>query len=174
MAASTKLHKNDGAASASIRAAARLSAVQAIYQLDATSVPVERIVAEFVQHRLPESLEPFGGNPAGREFFSELVMGVARGRNALDVLIEGALAEGWTIERLDRVLHSILRCGAYEIAMCEDIPPRVAISEYVDIARAFFNGNEPGFVNGVLDSLARSKRADEMKARPGDAPAEPG
>lgn len=174
MAAATKPRNNDGAASASIRGAARLSAVQAIYQLDATSVPVERIVAEFVQHRLPESPGPIGGNPAGREFFSQLVMGVAKGREALDALIEGALAQGWTIERLDRVLHSILRCGAYEISMREDIPPRVAISEYVGVARAFFNGDEPSFVNGVLDSLARSQRADEMKARPGDTPAKAG
>lgn len=174
MAASTQRPNDDGAASGSIRGAARLSAVQAIYQLDATSVPVERLVAEFVQHRLPESPQPAGGSPAGREFFSELVMGVAGERVALDALIGGVLAKGWTIERLDRVLHSILRCGAYEISMREDIPPRVAISEYVSIARAFFDGNEPGFVNGVLDSLARSQRADEMKARPGDTPAETG
>ena len=174
MAASTKPRNSDDEAGASLRSTARLSAVQAIYQLDATSVPVKRLVAEFVQHRLPDSLAPIGGDQAGREFFSELVMGVAKAREALDVLIEGALAEGWSIKRLDRVLHSILRCGTYEISMCEDIPPRVAISEYVGIARAFFDGNEPGFVNGVLDNLARSARADEMKARPGDAPAEPG
>jgi len=174
VAASNKPRKNDGAIRASVRSAARLSAVQAIYQLDATSVPVNRIVTEFIQHRLSAPPEPIGGNPAGQEYFSEIVKGVAEERKALDTLIEGALAKGWSIERLDRVLHAILRCGAYEISMREDIPPRVAISEYVDIARAFFNGNEPGFVNGVLDSLARNQRADEMKARPGDAPAEPG
>jgi len=171
MAATTRRQRIDGANSASVRSAARLSAVQAVFQMDATSMPVERIVGEFVQHRLPEAS---GGGEADREFFSELVKGVANARADLDSMIESVLAEGWTIERMDRVLLSIIRCGACEIALRADIPPRVAISEYVDVARAFFDGNEPGFVNGVLDTLARSRRADEMEARPGDAPAETG
>ena len=174
MGVSGKQQSNDRTAGPSIRRAARLSAVQAIFQLDATSAPVERIVTEFVKHRLPETPDPIGGNPAAVDFFSELVRGVAEGREELDAMLEGVLAEGWSVERLDRVLHSILRCGAYEIAMRDDIPPRVAISEYVDIAGAFFDAKEPGFVNGALDRLARSRRANEMKARPGDRPARSG
>jgi len=151
------------------RHAARVAAVQASYQIDATGTPASRVLAEFVEHRFPspEARSTYAG--ADRAFFSELVRGAADERSRLDEVIEGALAEGWSAERIDRVLRAILRCGAFEIVCRIDIPPRVAINEYVEVARAFFEGDEPGFVNGVLDTIARKTRAADMEKKPGAA-----
>jgi N utilization substance protein B len=151
------------------RHAARIAAVQATYQVDATGMPASRVLAEFVEHRFPspEARATYAG--ADREFFSELVRGAADERSRLDDMIEASLAEGWSAERIDRVLHAILRCGAFEVVCREDIPPKVAINEYVEVARAFFEGNEPGFVNGVLDAIARKVRAAEMGNNSGAA-----
>jgi transcription antitermination protein NusB len=151
------------------RHSARVAAVQATYQIDATGMPADRVMAEFVEHRIssPEARSSYGeADPA---FFSELVRGVSDARTRIDEAIEGALTKGWTAARIDRVLHAILRCGAFEILCRADIPPKVAINEYVDVARAFFDGDEPGFVNGVLDTIGRKTRAAEMEKNSGAA-----
>jgi len=149
------------------RHAARIAAVQATYQIDATGMPASRVLAEFIEHRFsaPEARSTYGG--ADKEFFSELLRGAADQRSRLDGIIEESLAPGWSSERIDRVLYAILRCGAFEVVCRADVPPKVAINEYVEIARAFFEGDEPGFVNGVLDTIARKIRAVEMGNKSG-------
>lgn len=147
------------------RHAARLAAVQAIYQIGASGGGVEQVLTEFVRHRLesPEAKEAYSG--ADRALFADIVRGVSERRAALDEMIGSALAEGWTLARLDRVLHAILLAGAYELLVRTDIPPRVVISEYIDLAHAFFDGREPAMVNGVLDRLAHVVRRDELGDR---------
>jgi len=144
------------------RRAARLAAVQALYQIDAGGGAVEQVLTEFVRHRIdsPEGEEAYAG--ADRALFADIVRGVSERREALDEMIGAALAEGWTLQRLDRVLRAILLAGAYEILARSDIPPRVVISEYVDLAHDFFDGREPAMVNGVLDRLAHVVRRDEL------------
>jgi len=151
------------------RHSARIAAVQATYQIDATGMPADRVMAEFVKHRIssPEARSSYG--EADPDFFSELVRGVSDARPQIDEAIEAALTKGWTADRIDRVLHAILRCGAFEILCRKDVPPKVAINEYVDVARAFFDGDEPGFVNGVLDTIGRKSRAAEMGKSSGAA-----
>jgi N utilization substance protein B len=151
------------------RHSARIAAVQATYQIDATGMPADRVMAEFVKHRIssPEARSSYG--EADPDFFSELVRGVSDARPQIDEAIEAALTKGWTADRIDRVLHAILRCGAFERLCRKDIPPKVAINEYVDVARAFFDGDEPGFVNGVLDTIGRKSRAAEMGKSSGAA-----
>jgi N utilization substance protein B len=151
------------------RHSARIAAVQATYQIDATGMPADRVMAEFVEHRIssPEARSSYGD--ADPDFFAELVCGVSNARPQIDEAIGAALTKGWTADRIDRVLHAILRCGAFEILCRKDIPPKVAINEYVDVARAFFDDDEPGFVNGVLDTIGRKTRADEMGKNSGAA-----
>jgi N utilization substance protein B len=142
----------------SARRAARLAAVQALYQLDMTvgTAGATAVVSEFVKHRL----EPHADQP----LFSDVVGGVAARVEEVDGVIGGALVEGWTVERLDMVLRAILRAGTYELMARPDVPPKVAISEYVEIAHAFFSGKEPGLVNGVLNRLAQERRPGELAA----------
>lgn len=155
------------------RRAARLAAVQAIYQMAATGVPAERVLAEFMRHRLPSPEARTAYEGADRAFFAEIVRGASAEEGALDQMIAAALARDWSLERLDRVLHAILRAGAYELMQRADVPAKAVISEYVEVARSFFEGKEPGFVNGVLDRLARAVRPDEMGLRPGEPPTDP-
>jgi len=150
-----KPRKADAHTQHSARRAARLAAVQALYQLDMNDVAPAVVIAEFVAHRLEQH--------ADRPLFSDLVESVAARVVEIDTLIGGALVEGWTVERLETVLRAILRAGAYEILARPDIPPRVTISEYVEIAHAFFGGREPGLVNGVLDRLAQERRAGDLE-----------
>jgi transcription antitermination protein NusB len=145
------------------RSMARLAAVQALYQIDLTSASPEPVVAEFRRHRLEEAA---GGAPADHEFFGDLVEGVYARRAEIDALLTPLLATGWTLERLETVLRAILRAGAFEIVARGDIPGRVVIDEYVSVARAFFDGQEPGVVNGILDRLARQVRAGEFESQP--------
>lgn len=136
----------------SARREARLTAVQALYQREMNAAPATDVVAEFVQHRLPQT--------ADRGLFSDLVIGTTTRQGDLDDMIDGALADGWTVTRLEKVLRAVLRAGAYELLARQDVPPRAAITEYVDIAHAFFSGREPAMVNGVLDKLARLLRPE--------------
>jgi N utilization substance protein B len=152
------------AARRSRRGAARLAAVQALYQIDLTSASPEPVVAEFRRHRLEE--DEAGGVPADRAFFDELVVGAYTRRAEIDALLAPLLAAGWTLERLETVLRAILRAGAFEIVARGDIPARVVIDEYVSVAHAFFSGQEPGVVNGILDRLARQRRAGEFESQP--------
>ncbi len=144
------------------RSAARVAAVQALYQLAVTEgATAEGVLDEFVRYRLES-----GGRaadetvPGGtdRTLFLAIVRGVTARRNDIDDVLRGAMTDKWTVERLDPVLRSILRAGAFELVEREDIPSKVSISEYVDVAHAFFQDREPGFVNGILDRIARTMK----------------
>jgi N utilization substance protein B len=141
------------------RSAARLAAVQALYQHEMESTPLPRLIKEFHDHRLGATIEDEQYHDAERDFFDDIVTGVDARRADLDALIAGRLAEGWTLERLDRPMRAILRAGAYELLARPDVPVGSVISEYVDVAHAFYDKRESGFVNGLLDAIAKEVRA---------------
>ncbi len=144
------------------RRAARLAAVQATYQIELAGADVEAVLNEFLKHRLaPGAADPDFAE-VDRVLFGDLVRGIAERRQELDRLLAGHLTEGWALERLEQVLAAILRAGTYELLVRTDVPPRVALNEYVELAHAFYAGKEPGFVNGVLDRIARELRPQEL------------
>ena len=147
------------------RSTARLLAVQAVYQMDMTGISGEQAMNEFIRHRLAtpgEDDEAFA--PADRSLFVAVVGGVARDRQELDQAISGSLDPAWAIERLETVLLAILRCGVFELRSRPGVPTRAVISEYIDIAHAFYGGKEPALVNAVLDRIAKVLRADDGSA----------
>ncbi|HSG95123.1 MAG TPA: transcription antitermination factor NusB [Afifellaceae bacterium] len=146
------------------RGAARLAAVQALYQMDIAGTSLPAVVAEFEAHRLDGDVEGEALRPADAGFFGSLVSGVVDRQREIDPVIHKALPAGWPLKRIDVTLRAILRCGVFELRQREDIPARVVITEYVDVARAFFETDEPGLVNAVLDNVARSCRPAEFDA----------
>jgi len=140
------------------RSAARLAAVQALYQHEMEGTPVPRLIKEFHDHRLGAIIEDARYHDAERDFFDDLVSGAEARREEIDGLISDRLAEGWSLERLDRPMRAILRAGAYEIIARADVPVGSVISEYVDVAHAFYDKRESGFVNGLLDAIAKHAR----------------
>src|SRR5689334_3540370 len=140
------------------RSAARLAAVQALYQHDMEGTSIPRLLKEFHDHRLGATIEDAQYHDAERDFFDDLVTGADARREEIDALISGRLAEGWTLERLDRPMRAILRAGAYELVARPDVPIASVISEYVDVAHAFYDKRESGFVNGLLDAIAKDAR----------------
>jgi len=140
------------------RSAARLAAVQAIYQQEMEGTPLPRLLHEFHEHRLGATIEDEQYHEAERDFFDDIVTGVEARSAELDQLIGSRLAEGWTLERLDRPMRAILRAGAYELLARLDVPVGSVISEYVDVAHAFYDKRESGFVNGLLDAIAKGAR----------------
>jgi N utilization substance protein B len=140
------------------RSSARLGAVQALYQMDVAATPLDEIVDEFIQHRFGQEIEGSVYAEADEAHFADVIRGVVREQREIDVAVNGALAKGWTLARLDATLRAILRAGTYELRRCKDIPVKVVINEYVDVAHAFFEGDEPGVVNAVLDRLGLTQR----------------
>jgi len=140
------------------RSAARLAAVQALYQQEMEEVPVARLLHEFHQHRLGATIDGVDYADAEVDFFDDVVSGADARRAELDALISGRLAKGWSLARLDKPMKAILRAGAYELAARADVPAATVISEYVDVAKAFYDKRETGFVNGLLDAIAREVR----------------
>lgn len=140
------------------RSAARLAAVQALYQQEMESTPVATLLHEFHQHRLGATIDGVEYAEAEVDFFDDLVKGADARRAELDGLIAGRLAEGWSLARLDKPMKAILRAGAYELAARADVPAATVISEYVDVAKAFYDAREAGFINGLLDALAKEMR----------------
>ncbi|WP_419826786.1 transcription antitermination factor NusB [Sphingomonas sp.] len=140
------------------RSAARLAAVQALYQQEMEGTPLAKLLAEFHQHRLGATIDDVEYADAEVSFFDDLVKGVTARRDELDGLITARLASGWTLERLDKPMRQILRAGAYELVARPDVPTGSAISEYVDVAAAFYDRREKGFVNGLLDAVAKDVR----------------
>lgn len=138
------------------RSAARLAAVQALYQMDLAQTDLGEVLAQFSTRTLGQSFED--GDVKGADFshLRNVVEGVVREQRVIDPKISESVAAGWSLERLESLMRAILRAGAYELMFRDDIPARAVISEYVDVAHAFYEGDEPGFVNGVLDKLARS------------------
>ena len=142
------------------RSAARLAAVQALYQHQLENTPTARLLDEFHQHRLGMTDDEEDAEFADAEvdFFDDLVKGALARREEIDELLAGKLAEGWTLRRLDKTMLQILRAGAYELIARPDVPVAAAISEWVDVAKAFFDDREAKFVNGVLDAVAKGAR----------------
>ena len=141
------------------RSAARLAAVQALYQHEMEDTPLQRLLHEFHEHRLGATIEDAQYHDAERDFFDDIVTGADARRSEIDVLIASRLAEGWTLERLDRPMRAILRAGAYELIARPDVPVGSVISEYVDVAHAFYDKRESGFVNGLLDAISKETRS---------------
>ena len=146
------------------RGAARLAAVQALYQMDLAATPLHDILAEFESHWLGREVEGDEYLPAEAAHFREVVGGVVAEQRKLDPMIDAALQKGWPLKRIETVLRAILRAGAYELECKADVPARVVVSEYVDVAHAFVDEDETGMVNAVLDQLARQLRAPEFVA----------
>jgi N utilization substance protein B len=140
------------------RSAARLAAVQALYQQEMEGTPIASLLHEFHHHRLGATIDDVDYAEAEVDFFDDLVTGADARREELDALITGKLAPGWTLARLDKPMKAILRAGAYELAARADVPVATAISEYVDVAKAFYDARETGFVNGLLDAIAKEVR----------------
>lgn len=144
------------------RSAARLAATQALYQIELADAPAETVLREFLDHRLDEEVDGLRLAPVDRALLGDLIRGVVAERRALDDMLSAVLDEDWPLDRLETLLRVLLRAGAYEISERLDVPARVIITEYVDLAHAFFGGKEPGLVNGVLDRLARALRGEEF------------
>jgi N utilization substance protein B len=145
------------------RGAARLAAVQALYQMDLAATPLHEILAEFESHWIGQEVEGEHYLPAEAAYFRDVVSGVVAEQRRLDPMIDAALARGWPLKRIETVLRAILRAGAYELDKKRDVPARVVVSEYVDVANAFVDREETGMVNAVLDQLARQLRASEFE-----------
>ncbi|MCB2058693.1 MAG: transcription antitermination factor NusB [Novosphingobium sp.] len=141
------------------RAAARLAAVQALYQREMEGTAMAQLLDEFHRHRLGAEIEGDQYAEAETAFFDAVVQGVDARLDEIDALIEGRLAEGWKLDRLDKTMLQILRAGAWELLARADVPTAAAISEYVDVAHAFFEPREAKFVNGVLDGVAKVVRS---------------
>ena len=146
------------------RGAARLAAVQALYQMDMAGSGLNDILAEFESHWLGREVEGAQYLPAEAAFFRDIVTGVVREQRALDPQIDEALQQGWPLKRVEAVLRATLRAGAYELAHRRDVPARAVIAEYADVAAAFVERDETGMVNAVLDQLARKLRGEEFTA----------
>ena len=138
---------------------ARLAAVQALYQMEAGGAGVEAVVREFLDHRFGGDIEGEHLAEADEAFFAELMRGMVEDQGAVDHAIAKRLAANWRLERIDATLRAILRAGAYELMKRPDVPIEVAIDEYVEITKSFFEGPEPGFVNAALDGIARDYRS---------------
>jgi N utilization substance protein B len=144
------------------RGAARLAAVQALYQMDIAGTSLNEILAEFESHWLGGEVEGSQYLPAEAAFFRDIVGGAVREQRKLDPMIDTALSAGWPLKRVEALLRAVLRAGAFELDQRKDIPARVVVSEYVDVANAFVDRDETGMVNAVLDTLARQLRTAEF------------
>ena len=140
------------------RSAARLAAVQALYQRQMEDTHLARLLDEFHQHRLGREIEDVHYAEAEVDFFDDVVSGVVARQDEIDALLTARLAENWSLERLDKTMLQILRAGTYELLARADVPTKSVISEYIDVAHAFFDEREAKFVNGVLDAVAKAVR----------------
>ena len=147
------------------RGAARLAAVQALYQMDVAGTGLNDIFAEFESHWLGQEVEGSQYLPAEAAFFRQIVGGVVDDQIAIDRLLDAALAKGWPLKRIEALMRAMLRAGVYELQKRTDIPARVIVSEYVDVAHAFVDAEETGMINAVLDELALKLRTDDFRPK---------
>lgn len=145
------------------RGAARLAAVQALYQMDIGGTGVLEVVAEYEAHRLGQELDGETYLKADASWFRSIVSGVVREQTRLDPLIGAALQDDWALSRLDSTVRAILRAGTFELIDRKDVPVPVIVTEYVEIAHAFFEEDEPKLVNAVLDRIAKQVRGETKK-----------
>jgi N utilization substance protein B len=153
---------SDDKPKANRRGAARLAAVQALYQMDIAGKGLNDILAEFESHWLGQEVEGEQYLPAEAAFFRDIVRGFTAEQRRLDPLIDQALAAGWPLKRVEAIVRAVLRAGAFELDKRSDVPARVVVSEYVSVANAFVDRDETGMVNAVLDTLARRFRENEF------------
>lgn len=156
---------------AAARSAARLSAVQALYQMELAGTDLNEVIHQFTEARI-DSAEDDGTDDDARDgvvidgadmtFFADLLRGVVRLQGEIDPVIDKRLAEGWRLVRVDATVRQILRAALYELIDRPDVPARAVVNEYIEVAKAFFDGDEPKLVNGILDQLARTYRAEEL------------
>jgi N utilization substance protein B len=151
-----KLKKSD------LRSAARLAASQALYQMEVAEKGLNDILAEFEAHWIGQEIEGDAYNPAELGFFRDIVSGVLRDQTPIDRGLDETLAAGWPLRRVEALMRAILRAAYYELRSRPDVPARVVVTEYVDIAAAFFGADESGMINAVLDTLARQNRPTEF------------
>jgi N utilization substance protein B len=152
------------------RGAARLAAVQALYQMDLTDARLMDVVAEYENMRLGQEIDGEKYVEADAGWFRGVVAGVVNDQRTIDPMIHAALAADWPLSRIDTLLRAVLRAGVFELRSRKDVPARVIISEYVDVAKAFYGEDEPRMVNGVLDTVARELRENEVTPKdPGAA-----
>jgi N utilization substance protein B len=144
------------------RRAARLAAVQAMYQMELTGGEAEDVAREFIEHRFGREEDMAEAGFPDKEFFEAILRGVPRHQEVIDAAITQCLAANWKLTRVDSILRAILRTATYELVDRKDVPARVVIDEYVEISHAFFQGDEPNFINAALDRIARRKRAPEF------------
>ena len=147
------------------RSAARLAAVQALYQMEVSGKGVIDAFAEFEAFWIGREVEGIRFEPAENAFFRDILAGVVREQRAIDTKVDAILATGWPLKRIEAVLRAILRAGAYELIFRPDVPARVVISEYVDLTHGFYSEDEPGLINAVLDGIAREVRKGELEAK---------
>ncbi len=147
------------------RAAARLAATQALYQMDVAAKGINEIFAEFETYWIGAEIEGDQYKPAEVEFFRDILGGVLKDQELIDRLIDTTLAGGWPLARVEAVMRAVLRAATYELRKRKDIPARVVITEYVDVAAAFLGREETGMINAVLDKVARELRPEEFEAR---------
>lgn len=150
------------------RSGARLAAVQALYQMELAGTGAEETAYEFVEHRFGAEPETGMAGEIDADFFRALIAGVPQHQQEIDAGIAKCLSADWRLARIDSILRAILRAAAFELIAQKDVPAKVVIDEYVDVAHAFFPGDEPSFVNAALDKLARRKRAAEFGETPPD------
>ncbi len=146
------------------RAAARLAASQALYQMEVADAGLSDILAEFEEHWIGREVEGERYRPAEISLFKEIVTGVQKDQAWIDRALDDALAKGWPLRRVEALMRAILRAALYELKARKDIPARVVITEYVDVAGAFFGRDESGMINAVLDALARALRSGEFES----------
>jgi len=153
---------------ASARRAARLAAIQALYQMELTGLDAETVVEEFATYRFGREPELTALGEPDEAFFADIVRGVPHHQAEIDAAITQCLASDWRLSRVDSILRAILRAGGFELIARPDVPVKVVIDEYVELSYAFFSGEEPAFVNAALDKLAHRKRAAEFGETPPD------
>ena len=149
------------------RSSARLNAVQALYQIASTGVPVETVIGEFVKHRFDSEIDGEPLVPPDPDLFAAILRGVDERGSDVEDMVSGALDESWSLDRIERLLSAILRAGAWELMANHEVDARIVVAEYVALAHDFFGGKEPALVNAVLDRLARGLRPDEMAVAAG-------
>ena len=150
---------NNASAKSKSRSAARLAAVQALYQMDMENIGIARLLNEFHSHRLGQEIEDAQYADADADFFDDVVSGVDARREEIDLLVDAKLGEQWKMGRLDKTMLQLLRCGTYELIARPDVPTATVIDEYLDVAHAFFDKKDAKFVNGLLDAVAKDVRA---------------
>jgi transcription antitermination protein NusB len=147
------------------RSQARLAAVQALYQMELAASDLNEVIAQFEQHRFGDEVEDKTVSDANPVLFAEIVRGVVARQMEIDPPLDAQLAAGWRLNRIDAIIRSTLRCAMFELVARPKVPARGVINEYVEVAKAFFDGDEPKVVNAVLDSVARKVRPAEFEGR---------